>query len=78
MDNLCVSVKETKGPCTAIVGVLDGEASISAQKTALNKQKHYIENLKAFAEQVRYYPKNIDTIIQLHTIAIEAGKRGLI
>ena len=58
--------------------MLDGEASISAQKTALNKQKHYIENLKAFAEQVRYYPKNIDTIIQLHTIAIEAGKKGLI
>jgi hypothetical protein len=34
--------------------------------------------LKGFADAVRFYPKNVQTILDLNSLAVESGRKGLI
>lgn len=57
---------------------LSGKEEIADLNLRIKKKKAYIENLKGFADAVRYYPKNVQTILDLNSLAVESGKKGLI
>ena len=57
---------------------LSGKEAIAKLDLRIKKKRAYIENLKGFADAVRYYPKNVQTILDLNSLAVESGKQGLI
>lgn len=61
-----------------VVMFLSGKADIANLDLRIKKKKAYIENLKGFADAVRYYPKNVQTILDLNSLAVESGRQGLI
>lgn len=57
---------------------LSGKAEIANLDVRIKKKQAYIENLKGFANAVRFYPNNVQTILELNSLAVESGKKGLI
>lgn len=57
---------------------LSGKKEIANLDIRIKKKKAYIENLKGFADAVKYYPKNVQTILDLNALAVESGRQGLI
>jgi hypothetical protein len=57
---------------------LSGKKEIANLDLRIKKKMAYIDNLKGFADAVRYYPKNVQTILDLNALAVESGKQGLI
>ena len=57
---------------------LSGKAEIADLDVRIKKKQAYIDNLKGFADAVRFYPKNVQTILDLNSLAVESGRKGLI